>query len=171
MKIEIYERLIELHHKFGAQEFGKICQKFLAIAFQMNGYSHIVERGVQGVDVDAAGKDGNKYSIEVKTTLSRSVNIEQKDFYGLEDRKKDGYRSVIAALRLDRFSDWIFANADRLKPGNIYIEIVKIHRLKELEESIPTSFDEAVMEHYEGTLDEGQSYLDNVLKQKGVELR
>lgn len=158
---------MELHHRFGAQEFGKICQKFFAIAFKMEGYTRVVERGVQGVDVDAAGKDGENYTVEVKTTLARSVNFGQKDFDGLQKRKADGYKPVLAALRLDRFSNWIFADADKLKQGSIYIDFLKIHRLEELEESICPSFDKAVLEHIEGTMREGQSYLDNVLSQKG----
>ena len=78
MKTETYEQLKNLHDNYGPQEFGKLCQKFLAVAFQMAGYSHIVERGVQGVDVDAAGEKGEKYAVEVKTTMTKSVNFEQK---------------------------------------------------------------------------------------------
>lgn len=171
MKTEIYERLEKLHNKFGPQEFGKICQKLLAIAFRMGGYSHIIERGVQGVDVDAAGEDMEKFTIEVKTTITRDFNFEQKDHDGLKKRQEDGYSPVLAALRLDRFSDWTFAKADKLKPSRVYIDSLKIYSLKGLEEKISPLFDEAVMEHFEGTMNEGQSYLDNCLRQKGVELR
>lgn len=171
MKTEIYERLKNLHHKSGPQEFGKLCQKFLAIAFQMAGYTHIVERGVQGVDVDAAGEKGEKYAVEVKTTATRSVNFEKKDVDGLQKRKEDGYQPILAVLRLDRFSDWIFAKADTVKPGSVYIDSLKIYRLPELEGRLCPLFDRAVDEHFDGTMREAQRYLDNVLRQRDIQVR
>lgn len=163
MKTETYERLKSLHDKYGPQEFGKLCQKFLAITFQRAGYGHIVERGVQGVDVDAAGESEKKYAIEVKTTATKSINFEQKDVDGLQKRKEDGYQPVLAVLRLDRFSDWVFARADKIKPGNIYIDSLRVHKLHELEKRICPLFDEVIKEHYDGTTREGQKYLDNIL--------
>jgi len=172
VKTETYERLRKLRDKYGPQEFGKLCQKFLAIAFQMGGYSHVVERGVQGVDVDAkAGENGERYAVEVKTTGARSVTLGRKDVEGLRKRKQDGYQPVLAVLRLDRFSDWILAKADTARPGTMYIDSLRIHRLAELEERICPLFDEAVKEHFEGTMREAQSYLDNVLRQGGAEVR
>ena len=171
MKTEVYERLKELHDKYGPQEFGKLCQKFLAIGFRLAGYSHIVERGVQGVDVDAAGEKGEKYTIEVKTTAGKSVNFEQKDVNGLKERKKDNYQGVLAVLRLDRFANWIFAKADTIKSGSLFIDSLRPYRLRELEAGICPFIDEAVTEHFDGTMREAQKYLDNVLRKKGVEVR
>lgn len=170
MKAKIYELLKKLHDKYGPQECGKLCQKFLAIGFQMAGYNHIVERGVQGVDVDAAGESGEKYTVEVKTTVTKSVNFEQKDVDGLQKCKENGYQPILAVLRLDRFSDWIFAKADTIKPRSLYIDSLRVYRLRELERCICPLFDKAVKEHFEGTIQEAQRYLDNVLRQKGVEV-
>jgi len=171
MKTKTYERLKSLHDKYGPQEFGKLCQKFLAITFQMAGYSRIVERGVQGVDIDAAGESGEKYTIEVKTTVTKSINFEQKDVEGLQKRKEDGYQPVLAVLRLDRFSDWIFARADEIKPGSLYIDSLRVHRLRELEAGTRPLFDQAIENHFHRTMQEAQRYLDNFLRQKGVEVR
>jgi len=171
MKTETYERLKSLHDKYGPQEFGKLCQKFLAITFQMAGYSRIVERGVQGVDIDAAGESGEKYAIEVKTTVTKSINFEQKDVEGLQKRKEDGYQPVLAVLRLDRFSDWIFARVDEIKPGSLYIDSLRVYRLRELEGCTGPLFDEAIGNHFHRTMQEAQRYLDNFLRQKGVEVR
>jgi len=171
MKTEIYEQLKKLHEKYGPQEFGKLCQKFLAIGFQLAGYGHIVERGVQGVDVDAAGEKGEKYTIEVKTTVKKLVNFEQKDVDGLQKKKVDGYLGVLAVLRLDRFSNWIFAKANTIKPGSLLIDSLRPYRLRELEGRICPLIDKAINEHFEGTMREGQGYLDTVLRHKGVEVR
>lgn len=171
MKTETYEQLKMLHDQYAPQEFGKICQKLLAIAFKIAGYTHIVERGVQGVDVDAAGESGDKFAIEVKTTEGESIKFEQKDENGLQRRKEDGYQPLLAVLRLHRFSDWIFVKADTIRPGNIYIDSLRINRLKELEEHIAILFEEVIKEHHEGTMREAQKYLDKILQQKGVEIR
>lgn len=170
MKTDIYENLFKLHKKYGPQEFGKLCQKFLAIGFRMAGYNHIVERGVQGVDVDVAGESGQKYTIEVKTTTTRHINFGEKDVDGLLNRKKDGYLPVLAVLRLDRFSTWIFAKADTIKSGSLFISTLRPYRLGELEDSICPFFDEAVNQHFRGAMLEAQKYLDNVLRQKGIEV-
>lgn len=170
MKTEIYERLMHLRRKYGPKEFGKICQKLLAIAYRMGGYTHIVERGVQGVDVDAASKNDEKYSVEVKTTVTPSVNFGQKDFDGLNKRKEDGYQPVLAVLRLNILSDWIFAKADSINVGRMYIDLLQPYRIVKLEEFIRPLFEKAVEEHFKGILLEGQSYLDTVLRLRGVEL-
>jgi len=170
MKTKTYERLRKLHDKYGPQEFGKLCQKFLAIGFRLAGYSHVVERGVQGVDIDAAEENEGKYSIEVKTTAGKYVNFEEKDVDGLQKRKKDGYQTVLAVLRLGRFSNWIFAKADKIKPGRLFIDSLRPHRLHEFEGKICTFIDKAISEHFDGTMQEAQRYLDNVLRQKGVKV-
>lgn len=173
MKTEIYDKLEKLHDKYGPREFGKLCQKFLAIAFQKAGYSCVAEseRGVQGVDIGEIEKGDEKYSIEVKTTITDYINYEKKDEEGLRYKKEQGYQPILAVLKLDRFSDWVFEKADGLKAERIYIDSLRIYRMRELESNISPLFDETVMEHYERSLQEGQSYLDNVLRQKGIEAK
>lgn len=170
MNTETYQRLKKLHEKYGPQEFGKLCQKFLALAFHMAGYRHIVERGVQGVDVDAANESGEKYALEVKTTGSKFVSFEPKDVDGLKKREKDGYQPVLAVLRLDRFSNWIFARADTIKAGSIFIDSLRPYRLRDLEGSIYSFFDKVIMNHFDGTMAEAQRYLDDALRDKGAEV-
>lgn len=78
MKTETYDKLKKLYDKYNAQEFGKICQKLLALSFCNAGYGHIVERGVQGVDVDAVKENGERYAIEVKTSKYDTINFQKK---------------------------------------------------------------------------------------------
>jgi len=171
MKIRTYELLEDLHGKFGAQEFGKICQKLLAIAFQKAGYKHIVERGVQGVDIDAAKNNEEKYAIEVKTTTKDTVKFGIKDKESLQERAKDGYKPILAILHLAILSEWYFVKADKIKPKtNLSIVLLRPYRLRDLEESISPFFNEAVEEHFEGTKMMGQEYLNSVLKRKGIEI-
>lgn len=168
MKTETYERLKALYSKYGPREFGKLCQKFLAIAFQKAGYSCVAEseRGVQGVDIGEVEKGDEKYSIEVKTTVTNYINYDKKDEEGLRYKKEKGYQPILAVLQLNRFSDWFFAKADELRAGSLYIDSLRIHRMRELEKVISPYFDETIKQHYERALQEGQSYLDNVLRQK-----
>ena len=169
MKIETYERLRRLHERYGAQEFGKVCQKLLAISFGMAGYGHVVERGVQGVDVDAAEENGERYAVEVKTTTRQLVQFEQKDAEGLENRRKDGYQPLLAVFRLFLFSEWYFVKADRLKPGGIPFDSLRPYRLRTLEDRIKPYFDQAMEEHFKGAMERSQAYLDGVLREKGID--
>lgn len=65
-------------------------------------------------------------------------------------------------------SNWIFAKADTIKAGSLYIDSLIIYRLSELEKSICPLFDKVVKDHFDGTMKEAQRYLDEVLKQEGI---
>ena len=170
MKVKTYSSLHSLHEKYGPREFGKICQKLLAIAFCLAGYGHVVERGVQGVDVDAAQDGKGRLSVEVKTTVKDSVVFGVKDRKGLLARAKDGYRPLLAVLQIGPLSEWYLADASTLRVGKLRVESLRPVRLSELEKEISPRFEESVNEHYVAILQGGQSYLDKVLKSRGVQL-
>lgn len=170
METKAYEHLKNICNKYGAQEFGKICQQMLSLALDASGFKVMEVRLVEGVDIDAV-QEGEKYAIEVKTaTKNNTISFGPKDREGLIKRKGDGYQSVVAALSLDMLSDWIFAKADNIKQGNINIDRLRAYRLNELEKQICPSFDAVVKEHYNGAMKQGQKYLNDILRQKGVKV-
>lgn len=175
MKTETYDKLMKLYNKYGAQEFGKLCQKFLALAFKKAGFTHIVERGVQGVDIDVAVESGEKYAekyaIEVKTTTGRSISVGPKDVDGLRKRGVDLYKPVLAVLQLKPLSHWIFAKADEIKSKSYDMTILEYYKLQHLEEQICPKFDEVVDEYFRWTMEEGQGYLNKILREQGIEVR
>lgn len=170
MKPAIYESLRRLHEQFGSKEFGKIAQKFVAIAYASAGYEHVIERAVQGVDVDAARSSGEKYATEVKTALNSRILYKEKDSTGLAARAKDGYEPVLACLWLSPLSQWIFAGAGALRVGFLNQDQVRPHRLKNLECEIVPYIDRAVAEHFQGAMEGAQGYLAEVLKTLGAEV-
>ena len=165
----VFEYLSSLGARHGPRERGKLCQKLLAIAFRMAGCTDITERGVQGVDVDACQENGEKYTIEVKTTETDSVPIGEKDVLGLRQRaRQDGYLPILGVLRVTLFSEWYLAKASTLKSGRVLIDSLRPHRIRELELRIQPEFDQAICEHFEGALEHSQLYLDSVLRQHGI---
>jgi hypothetical protein len=168
MNSNTFNNLQEIHRKYGPQEFGKICQKLLAIAFRSGGYGHVVERGVQGVDVDAAQDGGEKYSLEVKTTEKDSIVFGRKDEEGLSSREKDGYRPLLAVLQVGPLSEWYFVESKRARVGTLIVESLRPYRQRELEQIISPLFEDAVKAHHSGIMSVGQEYLDNVLRGSGV---
>jgi hypothetical protein len=170
-KTEVYRLLKSLHGQHGAREFGKIGQKLLAIAYRSAGFSHIVERGVQGVDVDTAADLGEKYAIEVKTTRKNCVAFRTKDQAGLAARCRDGYQPLLAIFRLTPLSSWQFVYAENLRVGSVLIGSVPLeNRHRGLEERIDPHFRNAVALHFQGAMSGSQFYLDGVLQQMGVEI-
>src|SRR3989304_7625456 len=109
MKTLTFGRLQKLREKYGPGIFGKITQKLLALAFYDAGFHDVVERGVQGADIDVANPVGEKYTLEVKTTDERSIPISKENIDALEARASDGYVPLIAALRMRLLEDWIIA--------------------------------------------------------------
>jgi len=167
---ELYWLLTDLHARHGRYEFGKIVQKLLAIGFRFAGFPHIVERGVQGVDVDAADDSIGRYSTEVKTTQKAAISFAVKDRKGLAARQQDGYQPVLAVLRLSPLSDLLLVHAAPLRCGRLQIASLGPFRINDLELRIQPCFARAVREHFEGALRESQFYLDRVLREYGIEV-
>src|SRR5437667_302160 len=145
MRRATYEWLMLLYERFGPREFGKLSQKLLAIAFRRAGFVHVVERGVQGVDVDAAGGEA-KYSTEVKTTVNHAIFFEAKDVAGLKERNCDGYHPLLAALRLSPLSDWLLADAEYLTAGHFFLDQLRPYRRHDLEDHLRPLFAAVVEE-------------------------
>jgi hypothetical protein len=167
---EQFRHLTNLHARHGPREFGKITQKLLAIAFRQAGFHRIVERGVQGVDVDAVGDSGERYATEVKTTQTTMVQFAAKDRNGLRARQLDGYRPLLAVLRLSPLSDLYLVDSSFLRCGRHQIGSLRPLRLLELESRLSPLFARAVAEHFEGAYCGSQFYLDGVLRDCGIEV-
>lgn len=168
MKTRTFDHLQRLRGKYGPGIFGKIVQKLLALAFYNIGAPHVVERGVQGVDIDVETSEGEKYALEVKTTDSDAVPITRENLDALADRANDGYAPLIAALRMKMFEDWIIASIplSQLQPGSFPLRKLRAYRLKLIEASVSPSFEAIVNEHATRVLAEGEGYLINVLTSK-----
>lgn len=168
MKARVYECLKKLHGRHGPREYGKLCQKLLAIAFRLAGCQHIVERGVQGVDIDVRQASGEKYAIEVKTTEDLYIAFGQKDVDALQKRRQDGYQPLLGVLQLNSLYEWHFAKATTFQPGRLLIERLRPYRLRDLESLLEPYFDQAVLRHFDGALQGSQAYLDRILRETGV---
>ncbi|PIU56167.1 MAG: hypothetical protein COS87_02985 [Chloroflexi bacterium CG07_land_8_20_14_0_80_45_17] len=171
MKVGTFQHLQQIRAKFGPGIFGKIAQKLLALALYESGFFDIVEREVQGADIDATDIMGNKYTLEVKTTDGESIPISRENIEALKDRTKDGYLPVIAALRIQMFEDWVFANIPlgNLRPSSLPLSRLRAYRIKDIETSVCPAFEVVVNQHFIGVLAGGEHYLSQVLAQKRSE--
>jgi len=170
LSTELYCSLKDLHARHGAREFGKIVQKLLAISFRLAGFDRVVERGVQGVDVDAVGDPGERYATEVKTTQKDAVHFATKDINGLAARQQDDYHPLLAVLRLAPLSDLFLVHTATLRCGRLQIASLRPYRFHELERRLQPCFLQAVLAHFEGTLTGSQFYLDRVLREHDIQV-
>jgi len=170
MNLQTLAKIRRLREKYGAGVTGKLIQKLLAITFNKIGFKHIVERSVEGVDIDISGESG-KYALEVKTTESSFVNISKENIAALHKRIRDGYIPVIVAIRLAALERWIFSKIpiSELTPGKTQIDTLRAYRSYAIEQLISPAFEMVVNEHFQGTLVGGQQYLSEHLKLIGVE--
>ena len=124
MNMQTLGHLRKLHDRFGAGPFGKIAQKLLALSFREMGFTHIVERSVEGVDIDIADGTNRRFALEVKTTEGLSITLDTSNVEALLARSQDGYLPVLAALRLAAFEKWIIAQVplNELAPGQMLID-------------------------------------------------
>lgn len=163
-----YERLIRLRDKYGEGVFGKIAQKLLAVTFWDAGSLYVVERGVQGVDLDVVTADEVKYAIEVKTTGRNQVMLDQDNIRSLTDRSMDGYHPTLAGLQIAPLGDWLFSriSLDGLRPGPIPVRHLRLNRVTSIEDVVRPLFNKVLEEHFAGTLRQGEQYLLRVLRSR-----
>jgi len=173
VKMRTLSLLRELYNRFGPGPFGKIAQKLLALSFREIGYTRIVERSVEGVDIDVAGEGSKKFALEVKTTDGLSISLSTNNIQDLRDRAKDGYSPVVAALRLAVFENWLLAQVplDELSAGQVLIDRLRAYRMSDLENLLAPAFERVVEKHFRGTLKNGQRYLSEQLRKTGIEVR
>ena len=175
MKVETLGLLQKLQKKYGIKgtpsgPFGKIVQKLLALSFHEMGFTNIVERGVQGVDIDITSESNQKFAVEVKTTEKLSITISPDNVQALRDRTHDGYQPVIAVLRLVPLENWILAKAPigEIPTGKILIDSLRPNRMKDLESKLCPKFDIVVRKHFNGVLNRGEQYLKKHLREVGI---
>src|SRR5262245_56674366 len=146
MEVRTYDCLMQLHNAYNAREFGKLVQKLLAIAYRNAGFTHVEERGVQGVDIDAAWPqfEPPRIATEVKTTSSGKVLFNKKDVDGLKRRQTDGYVPVLAALRLRALGNWVIVPAHELQAGIYSVDVLEARNLSNLTNILIPLFEVAV---------------------------
>jgi len=134
------------------------------------GFTNIVERGVQGVDIDITSESNQKFTLEVKTTEKLSISLTPDNVQALRERVYDGYQPIIAVLRLAPLEDWILAKIpmDKISPGEILIEKLRPYRMKNLENQLCPKFDSVVQKHFNGVWKRGEQYLKEHLRKVGI---
>lgn len=175
MKVETLGLLQRLQKKFGVRgtpsgPFGKIVQKLLALSFYEIGGANIIERGVQGVDIDITLESNQKYALEVKTTEQLSFSLSSDNVQALLERTHDGYQPIIAVLRLAPLENWVFAkmSINEIPTGEILIERLRQYRMKDLENKLCPKFDIVTQKHFKGVLAGGEQYLKEQLRKVGI---
>ncbi len=160
------ERIRALH----GDDFGKIAQKLLALAFVELGFRLAEERAVQGVDIDLVDEEtGEKLSFEVKTSQSSQLRIELKDIKGLESRREnDGYAPYFAFLFKPHHigEGWIIVPAKGIKKGthNAMRLASKDHRA--LSGRVNAAFAQVVERAYEDLIGCRKGSAQGMLKRK-----
>lgn len=145
MRFETFRVLMDICGRWS--EYGKIIQLLLAISFdrRRGGFS-VQNRSTEGVDLEMV-RGADKFAIEVKTTTSSYVTLYEKDISGLQAKfTADSYTPAVAALALQRSSNWIIANATRLRPGDYTIQRLSLDAIPDLESLAKIQFEAAVTE-------------------------
>ena len=160
-----YRRLMEMRDKTD-KEYGKLVQKILAIAFLETGAENLVERSIQGIDLDVT-LAGTRYAFEVKTCEEDSLTLGKKDLAGLEREIASGAEAYIAVLAGSMLDEWLMV---RYTPGEIppakklsTFEL-RPYRNRELERRVESAFEDAVEKHAATAIYEKQKGLDKELE-------
>ena len=146
MRFETFSALTAICNRWRS-EHGKIIQLLLAISFdtRRGGYS-VENRSSEGVDLEIT-RGASKFAVEVKTTEGSSVTLHEKDISGLQTKSRvDGYTPSVAALQLQRSSEWVIANATRLRAGEYTPPRLSLDSIPELESLARIHFGMTVIE-------------------------
>ena len=145
MQYEVYVALRQICERW--PEHGKIIEKILAISFDdARGGFEVESRSTEGVDIELIN-ECLKYAIEVKTTSGVSILLAEKDIKGLLSKaRKDGYIPVVAVLRIQFLSDWVFARANDLVPNYYSPERLRLKSIIDLESIARLHFGRTLLE-------------------------
>lgn len=158
MSFGLNRQLSELHKKFSPQEFGRICQALLEIIFFRDLAFEGRGREVERPDIQAK-KEGQKYNIEVKAQLGDSFSITQRDLDGVVQSIDEDYLPVIAVLDFGPDPQWLFLDANFLRPGTYNKIAVQIHLLEDLSNDVNSMLPEVLQRCFETALRGGSSAL------------
>ena len=164
MKPQTQAKLTDVRQKTG-KEYGKLVQKLLAIALLETEVESLVERSIQGIDLDVKIA-GRRYGFEVKTCEEDQISLGRKDLDGLERQRSEGVEAYVAVLGGGLLDDWIFVryHPGELPPGKKLSTFqLRPYRNRELENRIRNSFEEAVACHANTAVYDRQPGLDRVL--------
>ena len=165
MKPASYRRLTEMREQTD-KEFGKLVQKLLAIAFLETGVEALVERSIQGIDLEVTIA-GKRLAFEVKTCEGDSLTLGKKDLEGLAREIKTGAEAYVAVLAGGLLDEWMIL---RYTPGEIPPSKslstfdLRPYRNRELERRIGDAFEEALEKHAATAIYKRQKGLDSELE-------
>ncbi|MHA2621513.1 MAG: hypothetical protein V2G42_07735 [bacterium JZ-2024 1] len=172
MRTETYIALSKMLEKYSENQLGKILQSLLGLSLYetLNCPPECITLNlVEGVDIIVECKDF-KYAIEVKTTKGRRINIGEKDFEGLKKYKENSYTPLMAILKIDLHSQWLFINPERLE-RKFFWNINEVYTddiYKNVSEKVNGAFEELVLKHSQEIQDNGSNYLLEILKEKKI---
>jgi Holliday junction resolvase len=146
MRFETFSALTAISRRWPF-DYGKIVQLLLAISFdpKRGGFS-VKNYSSEGVDLEMV-RDQGKFAVEVKTTEGPTVKLSDKDISGLQRKATiDKYTPVVAALQLNKSSDWVIADAARLEVNDYTPSRLSLDSIPELELLAKAHFERTVIE-------------------------
>ena len=167
MKPHTYAKLADLREQTG-MEYGKLMQKLLAIALLETDVESLVERSIQGIDLDLSIA-GQRYAMEVKTCEGDAIRLGAKDLEGLERHLAEGAEGAepyLAVLFNGLLDEWIFV---RYHPGeipsgkNLSAFRLRPFRNRALERRVRSAFEQTVERHVTTAIYDRQVGLDRLL--------
>lgn len=166
MRLSTHRRLGDLRAAAGT-EFGKLVQKLLGVAFLEAGATRLVDRAVQGVDLEVTLPGGRRLALEVKTTEGDEVKFGKKDLDGLEGRRGEGFEPHLAVLGPHLLDEWLVVP---LLQGEIAVNAelpvlsLRAWRDPALSALVAGPFEEAVASHAAAAQRGGQQALNELLR-------
>ena len=134
----------KLNQKYGARQFGHICQIFLALTLIQIGFRVPVFNTIGRPDMEAI-TENERYSIEVKTG-GKEIGLIDKDVNSI---RKPGYEPVLAIFTYpDLECSWIMANAESLSSGTFHKSELKELSIGHLEKRINKTFENIVEKNF-----------------------
>ena len=134
---EAYAILDGILSKYGASEFGRICQILLGFSFLGLGYE-VPTMQLSGRPDIVASKSGIVYDVEVKTSTTPNIVLKNEDLMGVNGRSSE---SIIAVLTFpDMPLRWLMIDAKALRSGNYSKTALATRSIFDLEENFTTQF-------------------------------
>mgnify|MGYP001587760772 FL=1 len=173
MPTNAYFYLNRLLQRFdsSATQMGKPVQLLFALSLHRSGWTDVIDRLVEGTDIEATDPSGVRWLIECKTTSDMGHTLQKKDCDGFKAAEKDKKKPGLAFCRIRPLSNWMLVEAVGLEEKYKYSEAsLRLFPQHRNSEAIQKAFLEVCEREVPGLLDMPPDQIQNHLNNKVKDL-
>ena len=121
---------------------------------------------MEGTDADFESRadPSIRLAVEVRSTEGDVVPVREEDLRQLDARARDGFKGVLAALRVAPGTRWALVDRSWLKVGKLRVSVGTTTGWEQLADGVDHAFEGLLIDHRRGILDRALAAMEPQLR-------